>query len=1581
MKELLVVSSKISKMLLFCLMSVLFLAGCNDNRTDRARGGGGAYVDPNATMYSLTFDSGEHGTNDPIVMSIPSGGYVGQDMPGAPTSDDPTGWFFEGWYILNDGGDRIALTPTSTIYSDTVVYAVWTNVQTFVAYFNMNSSDISCINVGLRVKDGSTLGLGLPKTPTNGTQFFVGWYWDHDNDSSTPEVPFTSDTPITEDITINAHWSRTAVFYNVTFNANGGTPTETVVSVAAGAAVDTRMPKVTRDLFNFKGWSTDSAATVSNFTASTAVVDNVTVYAIWSPIAVTPPEPTYFTVTFFNNDGTSSILTTRDVLENTSVGFDMPTATRANYNFQRWSISSDGGTTFAQDTVVSQDMSVYAIWTQQVTYNNVTFDPNGGTGSPIVVGVVSGGTVGAAQMPDPLPTRTGYTFVGWGYTATGEPIFTADTKVVEPTTVYAIWSADPAPVWYKVTFVFDNGQDNASFTVLSGGSVGAQMPTNPAKEGFDFVRWSANKDGSTNFTASTPITRDMVIYAIWAAGTPVEPEPTMFTVTFYQNDGTEMVVKSVQVESGKPVDAEMPVPTRAEYNFEHWSLSKAGDSNFNSMTPVSENMNLYAIWTPISVAPTTYSVTFVIDSSSVVVSDIVSGQTISADQFPPNPAKTGFTFLGWGATPTGAATFTQSTKVTSNMTVYALWEEINIPTPTLYTVTFNVVGGTPAIEAIGDIEPNTTLGDLMPGNPSKDGYTFQGWSTSSTGTVADFSASVPVGKSMTVYAIWSQDPVVVTYTVTFNAMGGEPAALTSLTRATGAPIGTLPTVTKGTLIFGGWSTDKAATGIVSENTLVGQNLTLSALWYYEVWFDLDGDGVKDEPDEVKRVLEGSSFGTTLPDLEDTDTDTFDGWVDGSGNSFGKGTIIDENTPLPLELHPVWTPKIIYNTVTFVYNDLATSDRVVQVPDNSVISATIATPVFAAHIFKGWTTTVTDGTTGTANFNPKTATITDSMSVYAIWAESFTITINTGTDNITLEIEKGTSLGALMPADPTKDGEIFGGWDSNGDGVADFTKDTVINGPISIVPVFTPDTPPPFDVTIDLGDGTEPIVIEDVEYGTSLGSRMPDSPVFTEVPDDPSKEYFFAGWDSDGDGIADFTSTTKIYQEEDDPAFTLVAVWDSVAVNYTVIFDPNGGTGGGTLTVAGGATVGSNLPTVTMADSALLDYSFAGWSTIKNGTADFTAGTPVSDNMTVYAKWSSVPVQYSVTFYTSNDDLNYTEHAVVDVAAGSMVALPQSPTRAAETGTNVTFVGWSRTQGATTANFDATTPITSDLSLYSVWNETLIPYTVTFFRNDGSPDSSQISVDYGTTIGAQMPADLADTTTLAFIEWNASPSGTGVTITADTVVTTAMGVYGKWSPFRTITLPDGSTEPVVDGCTMSDPNCDNDTSDSIFPIDPTPPSGQVFVEWNDSQDGRGNEITEDTIIDGDTTLYPVFAKPVADAAALAKITDNLGGKYVLTNDININGEFTPIGQSSFLGVTSCDAFTGSLYGNDYSVIQAEVTSSGNAGFFCEMDGGYVKDLNITGSVASEALINLIAPLTVGGLTSTATDSVIKNSCFT
>lgn len=298
--------------------------------------------------------------------------------------------------------------------------------------------------------------------------------------------------------------------YTVTFDSQSATtpasPTSKTVTSPATTVVTLPTPPI-KTTYYFAGWWTGINGTGTEFTATTAVTGNITVYAYWSTSPV-------YTVTFDSQGGTA--VDARHVTSPATTVVTLPTApTKTGYIFGGWyTAASGGGTAFIATTTVAADITVYAKW-NSYTYT-VTFNSQSATveASPTSKTVTSPATTVDA-LPTP-PTKNGSTFAGW-YTATsgGGTEFTSTTEVTADITVYANWSINPV---YTVTYDSQGGTAVAAQHVTLPATTVGTLPTAPTKAGYTFNGWNKQADGlGATFTGTTTVTADITVYAKWTA--------------------------------------------------------------------------------------------------------------------------------------------------------------------------------------------------------------------------------------------------------------------------------------------------------------------------------------------------------------------------------------------------------------------------------------------------------------------------------------------------------------------------------------------------------------------------------------------------------------------------------------------------------------------------------------------------------------------------------------------------------------------------------------------------------------------------------------------------------------------------------------------------------------------------------------------------------------------------------------------------------------------------------------------------------------------------------------------------------
>ncbi|MCO7175459.1 InlB B-repeat-containing protein [Sporolactobacillus kofuensis] len=246
-------------------------------------------------------------------------------------------------------------------------------------------------------------------------------------------------------------------------------------------------------------------------------------------------------------------------------------------------------------------------------------------------------------------------------------------------------------------------------------------------------------------------------------------------------------------------------------------------------------------------------------------------------------------------------------------------------------------------------------------------------------------------------------------------------------------------------------------------------------------------------------------------------------------------------------------------------------------------------------------------------------------------------------------------------------------------------------------------------------------------------------------------FSFNGWNTKADG------TGTAYQPESALTVTgnvtLYAQWNKN--QYTVTYNSNGGSAVAAQTIDYEGQ--ASKPT----DPTQTGYTFGGWYSDSefNNTYDFN--TPVTENTTLYAKWSKN--QYTVT-YNSNGGSSIANQTV---DYENRVSKPIAPTR-----TGYAFAGWYKDSGLTEP-YDFNTPVTENTTLYAQWNKVL--YTITFDSNEGSTVPPQMIAYQDKILNPLIPFK----TGFLFSGWYSDSNLTNL-YDFNTPVTGNTTLYAKWS---------------------------------------------------------------------------------------------------------------------------------------------------------------------------------------------------------
>ena len=266
---------------------------------------------------------------------------------------------------------------------------------------------------------------------------------------------------------------------------------------------------------------------------------------------------------------------------------------------------------------------------------------------------------------------------------------------------------------------------------------------------------------------------------------------------------------------------------------------------------------------------------------------------------------------------------------------------------------------------------------------------------------------------------------------------------------------------------------------------------------------------------------------------------------------------------------------------------------------------------------------------------------------------------------------------------------------------------------------------------------------------------------------------FAGWyealDEDGNGVGE--KLTAIKGSERAKNITLYATWK--VATFTVRFDLTGAEGSvDSQTVEYQKTAAApDKPTRT-------GYIFADWYTTEEFIEKYDFDTPVTQDVTLYARWT-----YTVTFDANAESATGSMENVIrykDDTSGLTLA------KNAFACTDNTFLGWATEKDAVAATYGdegvvpATVFAAGNTTLYAVWHSDLAETHVVTFAASGGEGIPALVVEDNTKV-AKPDTPLREG--YAFLGWYTSSDG-GTTL-SDTEydfnhrVTQDLTLYAAW----------------------------------------------------------------------------------------------------------------------------------------------------------------------------------------------------------
>ena len=1147
--------------------------------------------------------------------------------------------------------------PTGSTGNMTFV-ANWKLTVYTIKYFGGGDLNAGDSNPGSYTINTETFTLN---NPSKKGYTFAGW---KNRDDNTVLNPVTISKGSTGDREYEAVWNNAV--YSITYNLNGGFEVysnPTTYSYDVNNGVQIWDPEKTG--YTFGGWiGTDLTGPSKNIIIRAGATGNKQYTATWTPET--------YPISYTMNGGTNNASNPNSyTIESASITLQAPEQTGAV--FRGWSgtdisdvsktVTIPTGSTGARSYVANWDLNEYRI----------TYDLAGGT---LAASNPSAYTVNTPEFTLNNPTKAGYKFGGW--TGTNLSYSTEYVTITQGSTGDRSFTACWIPKSYSIDYDLGGGYfedednptdyttDTPSFTL-----------NNPVKSGYIFDGWTGTdlSEPTKTVTISMGSTGNRRYTAVW--------NEDGYSITYILNGGDASNPSRYTILTNTFT---LNNPVRPGYEFLGWTGTGISGSGISKNVEIPKgstgNRTYEANW-----ELETYTLLYDYDGGQEVLKNPETYTYISAPITLFTPVRTGYIFDGWeGSYYSGTReSVVINTGSTGDKSFKAIWKE------GIYNLSYNLNGGTLAADKQNPSSYRYDTPTFTLNNPTKEGYTFAGWSgTGIGGTERDVTIPFHSTGDRSYVANWSESENIITYTLNGGTIANGVNPTSYITNSEDISI-INPTRTG--YKFTGWTVNQYGKSIVSGkdesnhdissitsstkvfdavvNTATGGNVDFTAHWEIQTY-------------NIRYFLNGGTTAAANPTsytIEDNITLNnptkngyrFAGWS-GTGLAFNKYDTV--NIPKGSTGDRKYTANWIVNNFTITYDYNGGYVDKANPSTYSILSASISlyNPVKTGYKFEGWTgtdltgkqlsVTIPSGSSGdrqyTANYSP----VTYNISYLNVEGAEFS-----GTNSYTVE-----SSTFAIPR-PTKAGYTFTGWTGT-----DLTGKTL-------------------DVTVEQGStgnrtykANWDLVNYTISYNLDGGSEVASNPTSYnfESPDiklvNPTKTgYAFSGWT--GTDLTDETRDVTVEQGSTGDR-TYTANWSSETY---------------TITYSGWLGNVSNPSTYTAADRITLDnpertgYTFLGWT--GTGLSSVTKNVVIpegsSGNRAYTALWRIT--EYSIT---------------VSLGGGTSDNIPQSYTiNSAEiklpipkrSGYN--FEGWSGTGiDGTERTVKIPTGSTGNRTYTAVWNK-------------------------------------------------------------------------------------------------------------------------------------------------------------------------------------------------------------------------------------------------------------------------------------
>lgn len=643
-----------------------------------------------------------------------------------------------------------------------------------------------------------------------------------------------------------------------------------------------------------------------------------------------------------------------------------------------------------------------------------------------------------------------------------------------------------------------------------------------------------------------------------------------------------------------------------------------------------------------------HTVTFVSNGSIYSIAAVEENMKVLQ---PSSPERNGYTFGGWYTDAACSNPYDFRTEVADDIRLYAKW------TADTYAVEYDKNTADSVAVPSGQTKKHDSVLVLSPQIPVRTGYTFAAWNTKPDGTGTSYGAGseLSVNADITLYAQWRINKFAVSL-ITGDGVTGTLSANEAAYNET----------VRVTALSGDGYSSPVITAIPQENAeLISEGVyrilgpvsfiaAAEAKRIYTANFYLDGRLYY-----TQSAIDGDGLTVALPNPPVKAGYSFIGWYteQTGGVEVNDATALDKD----LTVYARFEAALMHITPAVNgegYTVYSADNTTLHYGNDYTFTVTVADHYNADNmkVYANGILLIPEANGSIYKFTVKNITDDVTITVYDVTADVYTVQYKVdGEVCYSEQVVYGDK--AQKPKSPVKAGHTFAGW-FDGDNEWDFAdgveNDLELEAKFEALAytIAVPEDNSEFTVNITSADS--------VRYGESFA---------------------FSITVSDGCNAADMTvyangvllektseNGNTVYFEIENVTESKVITVRGIGRNtYSVTYNEN------TTEYVG------NMPKPKIkeydADAAISDltperygYTFAGWSTEKDGDVKYLAGDIYSENadITLYAVWEAR--KFAVNFETNGGVINAGEITEYTYGTGALL-----PTEVAKSG--YTFAGW------------------------------------------------------------------------------------------------------------------------------------------------------------------------------------------------------------------------------------------------------------------------------------------------------------------